>query len=63
MMNLFDKVRRQTVGTTNEPRVQSSALSDSPISDFYANRSVLVTGATGFIGKVSNHHLMYTSKY
>lgn len=27
--------------------------SRSPITDFYANKSILVTGATGFIGKVS----------
>lgn len=25
----------------------------SPITKFYANKSVLITGATGFIGKVS----------
>lgn len=26
----------------------------SPIESFYANKSILVTGATGFIGKVGN---------
>lgn len=27
-------------------------LVESPIREFFANKSVLVTGATGFIGKV-----------
>lgn len=28
----------------------------TPITQFYAKRSIFVTGATGFIGKVSNAH-------
>jgi len=34
---------------------------DSEIGQFYAGRSVLVTGSTGFIGKVNMHQLCFFS--
>lgn len=35
-------------------------LNDSPIYKFYENRSVLVTGATGYLGKVLVEKLLRT---
>lgn len=40
----------------NKSRGQISrldCLTESPVVDFYDDKSVLITGATGFIGKVS----------
>lgn len=35
-----------------------------PISDFYAGRSVFITGGTGFMGKVRGvHFLIHIDKY
>lgn len=30
----------------------SDVLRNTPIADFYANKNILITGATGFMGKV-----------
>jgi fatty acyl-CoA reductase len=35
-----------------------TSTSSSPVADFFAGRSVLVTGATGFVGKVVVHRLL-----
>lgn len=32
--------------------LQTGAMEGSPVLDFYSGRDVLVTGATGFLGKV-----------
>lgn len=41
-----------TAATTATTAVASGAATPTPISDFYRNATVLITGGTGFVGKV-----------
>uniref|UniRef100_A0A914WK32 Fatty acyl-CoA reductase n=3 Tax=Plectus sambesii TaxID=2011161 RepID=A0A914WK32_9BILA len=45
----------------DEPEAAAIAWTMSPVSEFYADRCVLVTGATGFLGKVLVEKLLWSA--
>jgi len=50
-MNILKQATSDLAGLTT-PTNDALESDISPISDFYAGKSILITGATGFIGKV-----------
>lgn len=55
--NLVDRDHLMGLSNSNDvsdPNNNADDIDCSPIKKFYANKHILVTGATGFIGKVSN---------
>jgi len=40
------------------PFTNAAAVSETPVTDFYSNATVLITGGTGFVGKVLTEKLL-----
>ena len=46
-------VTTEPVDNNENNSSKTAAIKKTPITSFYANKTIFITGATGFVGKVS----------